>query len=133
MTRRPKRGRRVDATGRSVGEGQYLNMPYDMLLSPAWLSLRGSAVRLWLLLRTRFTGGNNGRLTLSLEEAAKILNMGKATVAAAFEDLEAKGFVVCTRRGQWYGRLASQWAVTDKAVNGATPTYAWRGWKAGGA
>jgi len=99
-----------------------------MLLSPAFLSLSGSAVRLWLLLRTRFNGGNNGRLTLSLEEAAKILKMGKATVFDAFAELERKGFVVCTKRGQWYGRRASEWAVTDLGVDGEIPTRKWRQW-----
>lgn len=129
MARSRKARRRVNATGRSEAKGQYVNLPYDMLLSPAWRSLGGSSARVWLLLRTRFSGGNNGRLTLSLEEAARLLHMGKATVLAAFTELEAKGFVVCTRRGQWYGRLASEWAVTDKGVNGEMPTYAWRRWQ----
>jgi hypothetical protein len=127
MPYRRKRGRRVNVKGRSEGE-QYVNLPYAMLLSRAWLSLSGSAARLWLLLRTRFNGGNNGKLTLSLEEAANLLHMSKATVFAAFAELEEKGFVVCAKRGQWYGRLASEWAVGDKGVNGAMPTYAWRQW-----
>lgn len=120
--------RRVNAKGRNENH-QYVNMPYVLLLSPAWLSLSGPAVRLWLLLRTRFSGFNNGRITLSLEEAARILHLGKATIQAAFKELERKGFVVCMKRGQWYGRLASEWAVTDQSVDGRTATNAWRDWK----
>ena len=122
-------GRRVNATGRSEGIEQYVNLPYAMLRSAAWLSLSGPAARLWLLVRTRFNGGNNGRLTLSLEEAARILHVSKATVFAAFLELQEKGFIVRTKKGEWYGRLASEWAVTDKGVNGAAPTYAWRQWR----
>src|SRR5262245_23941507 len=117
--------RRRGKRRRSTGEGQYVNLSYSMLLSPAWLSLSGAAVRLWLLLRTRYNGGNNGGLTLSLEEAAAKLHIGKATVFAAFAELEDKGFVVCTKRGHWYGRRASEWAVTDKGIQGDIPSYAW--------
>lgn len=113
---------------RSDGE-QYVPLGYPMLHSPAWRSLSGPAVKLWLELRTRFHGGNNGRLHLSLDEAARFLQLGKATVARAFKELEAKGFVKLTRRGHWYGRRASEWAVTDRGVDGALPTYAWKQWK----
>ena len=120
--------RRVNAKGRNEGH-QYANISYAFLLSPAWLSLSGPAARLWLLLRTRFTGFNNGRLILSLEEGARILHLGKATVQAAFGELERKGLAVCMKRGQWYGRLASEWAITDQSVNGVPATNAWREWK----
>jgi hypothetical protein len=33
--RKPKRGRRVNTTGRSEGDGQYVNLPNAMLLSAA--------------------------------------------------------------------------------------------------
>src|SRR5262249_40019110 len=38
----------------------------------------------------RYNGGNNGRLTLSLEEAAAKLHVGKATVFAAFAETGRK-------------------------------------------
>lgn len=120
--------RRVNAKGRNTGH-QYANLSYALLLSRAWLSLSGPAARLWLLLRTRFNGFNNGRIILSLEEASRILHLGKATVHEAFSELERKGLVVCMKRGQWYGRLASEWAVTDQSVNGQVATNAWRDWK----
>jgi DNA-binding MarR family transcriptional regulator len=97
---------------------QYVYLSYPMLHSLAWRSLSGAAVKVWLELRTRFNGGNNGRLRLSLDEAARILQLGKATVMRALKELEAKGFVKLTRRGQWYGHRASEWAVTDKGIDG---------------
>jgi hypothetical protein len=91
-------------------------MPYNTLHSPAWRSLSGPAVKVWFELRSRFHGGNNGRLILSYEEAAGLLGLGKSTVKRALDELQDKGFIVCVRQGKWYGRLASEWAVTDKGV-----------------
>jgi hypothetical protein len=123
------RGRRVSVKGRSEGDDQYINMPYNTLHSPAWRSLRGSAVKVWLELRTRFHGGNNGQLILSYEEAASLLGLGKSTVKRALDELQDKGFIVRVREGRWYGRLASEWAVTDKGVDGQGATRAWQQWR----
>lgn len=124
--RRAGRGRGVDATGRSKGEGQYAPLPYALLQSAVWRALSGAAVKVWLELRSRYNGGNNGRLTLSLEEAAPLLRLGKATVLRAFNELVAAGLIVKTQQGRWYGRLASEWAVTDRGMDGAPPSNAWR-------
>jgi hypothetical protein len=122
-------GRKVNATGRSKGEGQYVPLPYAMLHSPAWRSLSGQAVKVFLELRTRFHGANNGRLILSLEEASRLLRLGKATVQRALDELQEKGFVIRTRKGQWYGRLASTWAVVDRPIEGMGSTQGWKTWQ----
>jgi len=101
-----------------------------MLHSVAWRSLSGPAVKVWLELRTRFHGANNGRLILSLEEAARLLGLGKATVQRALDELQEKGFVIRTLRGQWYGRIASTWATTDKSINGDSASQTWKVWRA---
>lgn len=129
MRRKRKAGRRVNATGRSEGDGQWVPLSYSLLHSPAWRSLSGAAAKVFLELRSRFNGGNNGKLILSLENAADCLGIGKATVQRALAELVAKGFVIRTRLGNWYGRLASTWAVTDKGVDGSPPTNAWKQWR----
>ncbi len=103
-------------------------MSYPMAQSAAWRSLSGAAVKVWVELRTRFYGGNNGKLYLSLDEAARLLGIGKATVQRAFKELETKGFIVKTRHGRWYGRMATQWRTTDKGADGDMPTYDWKRW-----
>jgi hypothetical protein len=120
---------RVNAKGRNKGDVPYVNLPYELLNSEAWRTLSGPAIKVFLELRTRFNGGNNGKLHLSLQEAADLLGLGKATVQRAFDDLKERGLVVCTKRGQWYGRRASEWAVFDKAVDGGPPSYAWKQWR----
>jgi len=122
------RKRRTNAKGRRDTE-QYLLISYAMARSAAWRSLSGPAVKVWVELRCRFNGNNNGKLSLSLDEAARLLGIGKATAQRAFAELEEKGFIKMTKRGQWYGRLATEWAVTDRHYNGHLPTRDWQTWK----
>ena len=123
------RKRRVRSHGRRERAEQYFSMGYPMAQSPAWRSLSGAAVKVWIELRTRFNGWNNGELFLSLDEAARLLELGKATVQRGFRELEAKGFIVKTRPGRWYGRMATLWRVTDKGTHGNPPTYDWKQWR----
>lgn len=129
MARRRKLGRAVDKTGRSKGGEQYAPLPYALLQSPAWRSLSGPAVKVFLELRTRFHGANNGRLTLSLDEAKRLLGLGKATVQRALLELQDKGLIICTRKGQWYGRLASTWTTTDRPTDSAPAANTWKTWQ----
>ncbi|MFD0980997.1 helix-turn-helix domain-containing protein [Tropicimonas aquimaris] len=119
--------------GKRAEEGQYAPLPYAVLKSDAWRHLSGAAVRVFLELHTRFNGSNNGKLRLSYAEAAEALNMGKATVQRAFDDLQEKGFVVLEREGNWYHRQAHEWRLTTKPVQMArgrlSPTNDWRSWR----
>ena len=122
--------------GRRKGEGQYFALPYAMARHEAFRSLSGPALKVLIELRCRFTvrgdgSNNNGELTLSLDEAARLLGLGKATVSRAFDELAQAGFIEKTRQGQWYGRKASQWRVTDQPMQGAIPTRDWQKPKAG--
>lgn len=126
-----RRGRGIDAKGRSKSGGQFVPIPYPMARSAAWRSLSGSAVKVYVELRSRFNGNNNGDLSLSLDDGARLLGIGKATVQRAFTELEAKGFLKMVERGQWYGRRATRWAVTDRHLNGHPPTNTWRNWPDG--
>jgi hypothetical protein len=100
--------------------------PYDMAASIAWLSLSSAAAKVYVELRRRYNGGNDGDLSLSLDEAARLLHLGKATVARTFTELEVKGFIVTMARGRWYGRQATTYAVTDRPMGKNPPTNAWR-------
>lgn len=122
-----RRGRRVNATGRN-GDEQFIPVSYPMAKSAAWRALSGTAVKVWIELRARYNGGNNGALHLSLDEAAQLLGLGKATVSRAYVDLVEKGFVVMTRPGHWYGRQATLWRVTDRGTHGQPPTNDWKRW-----
>ncbi len=121
--------RKHNVKGRSRNEGQYFLLPYSMTRSEAWRSLGGYALKVFIELRCRFNGSNNGALRLSYDEATRLLGGSKSTVARAFKELEEKGFIVKTKEGRWYGRLATEWRVTDKPCNGHLATRDWQNWK----
>lgn len=125
--------RRRSPKGKRSDEGQYVPLPYAMIKSPAWRALSGPAVKLWLELHTRFNGGNNGKVFLSMNEAAEVLGLGKATVQRAFEDLQDKGFLVLEQEGDWYHRRAHEWRLTTKATQTRSgknaATNDWRFWR----
>src|SRR5690349_24677722 len=101
----PSRGRRVDRSGRSKGDGQFIPLAYVMVTSEAFRSLSGPALKVWIEVRRRYNGRNNGQLTLSMDEAARLLHLSKSTVQRAIAELINKGFMKRTRKGQWHGRL----------------------------
>jgi hypothetical protein len=118
---------------RNANKEQYTALPYAQLKSEAWRSLSGAAVKVWLELHTRYHGGNNGKVHLSLNEASEILGLGKATVQRAFIELEAKGFLALERKGNWYSRRAHDWRLTIKPMQTAkgkdVPTQDWQRWR----
>ena len=122
---------KADTKGR--GKEQYVPLPYNFLKSEAWRSLSGAAVRVFLELHTRFNGGNNGRIHLSVTEAVDALGIGRSTVKRAFDELQEKGFLVCTSEGSWYHRKAHEWRLTTKPVETrykrSPATNEWRAWR----
>ena len=122
------RGRRY-RTRRGKSEDQFFALCYAIARSPAFRSLSGAALKVFLEVRTRFNGGNNGELSLSLDEAARLLGIGKGTAQRAFAELQEKGFLRMTRKGQWYGRRATTWRTTDKGCNREPPTNDWKRWQ----
>jgi len=121
---------RHNQKGRSKGGGQFVPISYQMAKSDAWRSLSGSATKVYVELRSRFNGGNNGDLSLSYAEAADLLGLGKSTVARAFKELEEKGLIEKTSQGDWYGRRASTWLVTDKPTRKGEPALnSWQRWR----
>ena len=123
-------GRGVTGKGRSKRGPPFVPIPYEMAQSDAWRSLSGAAVKVYVELRSRFNGGNNGDLSVSMNEAKRLLHMGKATASRAFDELEEKGFIDKIRAGQWYGKQATTWAVSDRPHGNNPPTYRWRDWPA---
>jgi DNA-binding transcriptional MocR family regulator len=56
---------------------------------------------------------------LSYSEAAEALGMGKASVQRAYDELQAKGFIVLMEQGNWYHRKAHEWRLITKPVQEA--------------
>lgn len=123
--------RRQDRRGRSKWtDGHAAILPSVMLKSDAFRSLNGNSVRILLEMLTRYYGSNNGDLSLSLRDIAQLLRMSKSTASAAYSDLEAKGFLVCTSKGTFTRGDASTWRLTFRDAGPRQGrTDEWKIWK----
>jgi len=61
-----------------------------------------------------YDGRNNGRIGLSVRQAAERCNIAKDTASRAFKDLEERGFVDCVTRGAFSRKSmhATEWRLT---------------------
>lgn len=77
----------------------YTKLVRNLMDTPAWRGLSSTAQALypWIRLEWRgATANNNGKLRLSVRQAAKCMGVSVNTAARAFHDLQAKGFIHVT-------------------------------------
>jgi hypothetical protein len=68
--------------------------------TPAWRALSSTAQALYPWLKLEWRGpqnNNNGRISLAVSTASRLLGVKPDTAARAFHDLQAKGFLVMTK------------------------------------
>ena len=130
-----RRGRRVDPTGRSVGDGQHVRLYCYELESQAYRSLSVGARALLVELKSLFNGSNNGKLFLACREAARRMNCSKTFAADRFQELHDKGFIKPEQRGAFSVKClvgegrATSWILTEYPHGNALPTKEFMRWK----
>lgn len=131
--RRTRRGRRVDATGRSVGSPKFTMLFKWFLDTPAWRSLSPQARCIYLEIAQRYYGSNNGEISLSVRGAARLVHIAKDTATKAFHELEEKGFIrrnVCGSFN-WKLKHATTWILTEHPFNEQPATKDFARWAPG--
>ena len=108
---------------------QYKKLTYRMLESEAWRCLPSNHIKVYLELCRRYNGSNNGKISLSKREASKLLHIGDGAAQGAFKRLQEHGFIKMTRKGSFIGRRATEYALTDKSLDGHPPTNEWQRWR----
>lgn len=84
---------------RNQPKEHFARLTRELLLCDAWTALSCSAKALYPYLKLEWHGpkaNNNGEIRLSVRDAAQRLGMGKDAASRAFQDLQAKGFLVVT-------------------------------------
>ena len=81
----------VKAKGRK--DPNFIMLRHDMIDSAAWRSMPAHAQALWIHIRRRYNGYNNGEIPLSCREAAQLLKVSKNTAGKMFEILIDRGFI----------------------------------------
>ena len=107
--------------------------------SAAWQVLKPTERVLYLELRSRFNGHNNGSIGLGCREAAEAMNVGRDTANQAFGRLIDLGFIVPVvvghlNGGKSNGRRATEWLLTELPDDrtGHKPSKAFMAWRPGG-
>lgn len=90
--------RRYDSKGNPAKpkKEHFARLPRRIMETPAWRALSPNAQALypWFLLEWKGTDfNNNGKIRMSVRQAARALGVTPDTAARAIRDLQAKGFV----------------------------------------
>lgn len=129
-TKRPRRGRRVDATGRSIGPARFLKIEHWILKTPAWRCLPPASRALYVEIAQRYNGSNNGEISLSVREASHLIHVAKDTATKSFHELEEKGFIRRHLCGSfnWKARHATTWILTEHSFLDKAATKEFARW-----
>jgi hypothetical protein len=129
-----KRGRRVDAKGRSKGTERHLQLTHFLMDSPAWASLAPVEVALFVAVARRWDGFNNGRIGCGVRDAATRIHAAPNTVSRAFDVLIERGFLELKRDSSFgQKQLVREWRVTCFPIGAwdaptARPTHDYQRW-----
>lgn len=124
---------------KSFPEGKFAPLTLSVLDTPAWRALSSSAQALYPWLILEFKGSrfnNNGRIRLSVRQAAWKMGTSKDTAARAFIDLQLKGFIK-VRKGASLGVFGMgkspeyEIAAIPMPENGNKPNNYFRNWAPG--
>lgn len=79
------------------GTGRHVQLPEWLQATEAWSTLAPGPRALYVELKRRFNGSNNGQIIFSHREAAAALNVHRNTVGPWFAELEGRGFICMTQ------------------------------------
>ena len=114
---------------RAKRAGPFIQLHEEILASPAYRDLNPVARCLLIEFQRIYRPSRNGRLSISVMNAAKLIRVHKDTASKAFRSLAEHGFIVLTRGEYWQERLAREWRLTFSEYNGREPTDDWKRWK----
>ena len=126
MAKQYKRHKRGEA-------GRHVQLPEWLQASEAWATMKPGPRALYIELKRRFNGKNNGAIFLSHRDAAMALNVHRNTVGSWFHDLERRGFIrlkIAPHLGPSGIGEASVWALEELPIqDGKLPGKAFMSWR----
>ena len=115
-------------------------MARSLMTTPAFRALSTTAKALYPFLKLGWKGpdyNNNGKIFLSVRQAAELMGVSRNTAAKAFHDLQAKGFIVVKEHGRLglHGEgKAHKFELTEISPSypkGSSPRRLYMQWKKG--
>ncbi|WP_085307659.1 hypothetical protein [Planktotalea arctica] len=98
------------------GAGRHVQLPEWLQACEAWATLKPGPRALYVEIKRRYNGNNNGRIVLSHRDAAKALHVHRNTVGPWFRELEERGFIRMTQApylGPSGVGQSSHWALDE--------------------
>ncbi|AVA21588.1 hypothetical protein [Rhizobium sp. NXC24] len=119
---------------------RFFQMHQWLLDSAAWRATNVYERCLYMELKQRYNGQNNGDIPLSHREAEALLNCSNKPIASAFIGLMEKGFIRVSQAGSFHwkenkepGGRATRWILTEYPVDlplrSLSPTRDFMSWK----
>lgn len=118
---------------RKKGGARFVQLPEWVQVSEAWATMPPGPRALYIELKRRFNGANNGEIYFSHRDAASALNAHRNTVGGWFDVLEERGFIFLAT-GPHLGPAgigkASKWRLEELATpDGKPATKSFMQWR----
>jgi hypothetical protein len=111
--------------------GRFVALPHALLNDHAWQGLTSDARCIFIELKRRYNGKNNGFIGLSYRDAAKTFNGGKDTARIRLIELQKAGFIRLTNKSHKGNRHATEWLLTTERDdrNNHAPSNDWKAYE----
>lgn len=115
------------------GGGRFVQLPEWLQQTGAWATMPPGPRALYIELKRRYNGANNGEIFFSHRDAAIALAAHRNTVGGWFKELQRRGFIEMTRAPHLgpsgVGR-SSTWALAEfPMANGQRATMAFKSYQ----
>lgn len=115
------------------GAGRFVQLPEWLQATEAWATMEPGPRALYMELKRRYNGNNNGKITMSYREAALAINKHRNSVGAYFKVLEDRGFIHPTKKhclGPSGVGQTTHWALDElPTFDGVPARKAFASWK----
>ena len=100
--------RKRDGRSRQTGDGHFFQMYEWFMKSCAWQHASVYEKALYVEIKRRYNGRNNGNIPMSHREAADLLQCSNKPVTAAFKGLQEKGLIKAAQKGSFDWKVARE-------------------------
>ena len=92
----------------------FVMLPREMLRSQEWKKLSPAAKILYIYVKARYNGTNNGEISLHYSELRDIKGLSSdPTISRAFKELEEKDWIKIINRGGLFRRI-NEYTLTGR-------------------
>lgn len=110
---------------------RYVKIDHYIMKSKAWQALTPRDIMIWLILCYKYNGVNNGRIGLSIRDAASRGKMSQNSAGKSINKLISLGFIKKRREGSFAQKqpLASEFELTHVSYKDNSASKEFTRWK----